>query len=80
MPIIPLITAAISAFGNKKVPGLSQTVKAFTTSKTNLTGSPLITYGGYLLMQDASNPIGHAYLVGGVALIAIKDAIVKLKS
>jgi hypothetical protein len=65
--------------GQKKVPFTSQKAGDFFTSKTNLTGSPLVTYGLYLLASDPSNGIGHAYLIGGVALIAIKDAIVKTK-
>ena len=83
--MIPLVTNLISAFvsskvGQTKVPGFSQSVGEFATSKTNLTSSPLVVYGTYLLSQDPSNAIGHAYLVGGVALIAIKDAIVKIKT
>jgi hypothetical protein len=79
-----MIQTLISSFvaskvGQTKIPGFSQKIGEFTTSKTNFAGSPLTLYGGYLLTQDPSNVIGHAYLIGGVALIAIKDAIVKLK-
>ena len=83
--MIPLIPTLISAFvssklGQATVPLTKQSTSEFLSSKTNLTASPLVTYGLYLLATDPSNGIGHAYLVGGVALIAIKDAIVKIKT
>ena len=80
LPIVPIITGLISAFGEKKVPGFSQSVKEFTTSKTNLTGGGLFGYGLSLLLTDPSNKIGHFYLIIGALAPMIKDAIVKIKS
>jgi len=78
--MIPNLIAAFvsSKLGQSKVPFTDQKTHEFVSSKTNLTASPLVSYGLYLLASDPSNAIGHAYLVGGVALIAIKDAIVKI--
>lgn len=78
--IASIIAAFVSSkLGQSKVPFTDQKTHEFVSSKTNLTASPLVTYGLYLLAADPSNGIGHAYLIGGVALIAIKDAIVKIK-
>ena len=83
--MITLIQTIISSFltskvGQTKVPGFAQNVGELVTSKTNILGaSPAVIYGLTLLASDPHDKIGHAYLIGGVALAAIKDAIVKIK-
>ena len=83
MNLIPIITAAISAFkdsptGQKKIPGFSQNVGELLTSKTNmLVSSPAIGYGITILSSDPHDKIGHAYLLLGIGLAFLRDTSFK---
>ena len=62
------------------IPGFSQTISKFVGSKSNSAGMVLIGFGITVLSNDLHNVIGHVYVIAGILIIFLRDAIAKLEN
>lgn len=76
LKIVPTLISAFvnSPVGKKKIPGFSQTIGEFVTSKTNNTANLGIIYGIYLNSQDPNSYWGHLFVFVSLIAWGLKDA------
>lgn len=63
---------------DKQIPMFSQTVAEFGKSKSNNVAMVVVMFAISILTNDITNVIGHVYLLIGIAVFVLKDAIAKI--
>ena len=69
----------IQPFLIKKIPLFSQTVGQFSKSKSNNVAVIVLLFGINIATADITSVIGHFYILAGITIFVLKDAIVKIK-